>query len=244
MDTHEWPCRIVSARRKKRLVKTHRDKQLIKLNKRRNELWDRRRLLPPIPLEQPYQRGWKRFFVLRDDLKRSNTACFYEDLLKKINTIQYHQDRSFKYKKRRKSRSGYKTRPQNLREFYPFEWNGGKLNLTDGERACFNYVETYDIKHRLWNVRYVFNEPWRYVLKVAPHIVTHKTPVDSELESEMAFIDNHIDKYYLQPRIDRLTRGKSYAWNKLWVKQAKHVNRIIKNIPGNSPKEAYLGLDI
>lgn len=63
MHTHEWSCRIKSARQKRRLVKTDRDKQLIKLDKRRRELWQQQSLLPMVPLENPYQRGWKRLFV-------------------------------------------------------------------------------------------------------------------------------------------------------------------------------------
>lgn len=38
MDIHELPCRLRSARAKKRLVKTDRDKQLIGLSKRRSIL--------------------------------------------------------------------------------------------------------------------------------------------------------------------------------------------------------------
>lgn len=49
MDIHEWPRCIKSARQKRRLVKTDRDKQLIKLDKRRNKLWEQQRLLPMVP---------------------------------------------------------------------------------------------------------------------------------------------------------------------------------------------------
>src|SRR5882762_7889462 len=104
MDNHEWPRCVKSERRKKRLAKTDRDKQLIQLFKRRRELCEQSKLLPLVPLEHPYQRGWKRFFVVRDDVKRSEQAEFYQTLLEKINTTEYHYDKSFKRKKRRKSR--------------------------------------------------------------------------------------------------------------------------------------------
>jgi len=76
MNTHEWPRCIKSARRKRRLVKTDRDKQLIQLDKRRDELWEQKKLLPMVALEHPYQRGWQRFFVLRDDVKHSPRKGF------------------------------------------------------------------------------------------------------------------------------------------------------------------------
>ncbi len=49
MDIHEWLCCKKSARRKKRLVKTDRDKQLIQLDKRQGKLWEQKRLLPKVP---------------------------------------------------------------------------------------------------------------------------------------------------------------------------------------------------
>ena len=51
MNEHEWPYRIKSARRKRRLVKTDRDKQLIQLDKRRSVLWKQQRNLPWEALE-------------------------------------------------------------------------------------------------------------------------------------------------------------------------------------------------
>lgn len=241
MDIHEMPYRIKSARRKKRLVKTDRDKQLIRLDKRHTQLWDQRNKLPLIELEQPYQRGWKRFFVLRDDIERGPKAGFYEDLLKKINTLEYCNDRSFKRRKRRKHRYVYVQKAQALREFYQRDWDSGKLKLTDDERACFTRTEVYDVKHRTSSVKYVFTEPWRYVLKIEPYIVTHRKQVDCEIETELAWIDNHIDNHHLWARINRLTRRKESTWYKRNHERAKYINTI-KNIPRNSAKEAYLDL--
>ena len=242
MDTHEWPCRIKSARRKKRLVKTDRDKQLIQLSKRRGELWHQRRQLPPVALERPYQSGWKRIFVLREDIKRSPMAAFYEELLQKINTIEYHHDRSFKRKKRRKGRYAYFVKQQMLREFTLQEWNSAELPLSEKEKACFTLVETYSTKNRLWQIRYVFNHPWRYRLKVAPHIITHTTPLDVDLEREIACIDNRVENYLLEPRIYLLTRGRGYNRNKWYNEPAKYINKL-KNTPRYSQIDAYLELE-
>jgi hypothetical protein len=242
MNTHEWPCRIKSARRKRRLVKTDRDKQLIQLDKRRTELWQQKKLLPLVPLEVPYQRGWKRFFVLRDDIKRSPRAAFFEILLVKINTVEYHYDKSFKRKKRRKRCYGYEVRQQLLREFYPYSWQANRMNLTDDEKACFIRIETFDVKTRRIDVKYAFTEPWRYVLKVMPHMVTHTQLMDEDIEKELSYIDDHIDNHNLAPRINLLTRGRGYHWNDWYCERAKYINKI-KNIPKYSSKEAYLELE-
>jgi len=241
MDIHEWPRCIKSARQKRRLVKTDRDKQLIQLDKRRDELWEQKKILPTVPLEHPYQRGWKRFFVLRDDIKRGTQAEFYEALLAKINTVEYHHDKSFKRKKRRKGRNVYVVKHQLLREFYDYSWQANRMKLTDEEKACFIRVEFIDT-HRRLDVKYVITEPWRYLLKIVPHMVTHIKLMDTDIERELSYIEDHIDNNHLTPRINLLTRGRSYRWKDRFNERIKYINKF-KNIPRYSPKEAYLELE-
>jgi hypothetical protein len=242
MHTHEWSCRVKSARQKRRLVKTDRDKQLIKLDKRRRELWQQQSLLPMVALEHPYQRGWKRLFVLNDDLKRGPKAAFYETLLVKINTVEFHYDKWFKRKKRRKKRYVYEARQQLLREFYPYSWLANRMDLTEDEKACFTRVETFDIKTRSSDVKYVFTEPWHYVLKVMPHIVTHVKLKDVDIEKELASISGYINDNCLAPRINLLTRGRSYRWKDDFNERIKYINKF-KNMPRYAYKEAYLELE-
>jgi hypothetical protein len=242
MNTHEWPRCIKTARRKRRLVKTDRDKQLIQLYKRRRALWQQRTQLPPVALDEPYQSGWKRFFVLRDDIQRSPMAEFYEALLVKINTVEYHYDKSFKRKKRRKGRYIYNAREQKLREYDLRDWYHPRLPLTEREKACFNRIETYSVKTRSLQTRYVFTEPWRYVLKITPYIITHKKALDVDIERELAHIDNYVDSNDLEPRINLLTRGRSYRWKDEFNERAKYINKF-KNIPRYAGKEAYLELE-
>ncbi|WP_259067709.1 hypothetical protein HDF24_19250 [Mucilaginibacter sp. X4EP1] len=241
MNTYEWPRCIKSARQKRRLVKTDRDKQLIQLDKRHHKLLQQKKLLPTVPLEHPYQRGWKRFFVLRDDIRRGPKGAFYETLLVKINTVEYHPDRSFKQRRRRKVRYRYAIKPQTLREFDAYSWQVNKMDLTDEEKICFTCVETFDVKTRQIDVKYVLTEPWRYVFKVAPHIVTHVKLLDVDIERELSYITDHIDNYYLLPRINMLTRGRSYRWKGCRYERVKYINKL-KNIPRYSSKETYLDL--
>ena len=95
MDLKEWSYRLKSARRKKRLVRKDFDKQLISLRKRNHELSVQKRSLPMVPVIHPYQRGWKRNFVLSDQIRRNDKADFYQQLLDKINTCKVHYDASF-----------------------------------------------------------------------------------------------------------------------------------------------------
>ncbi|MBS1606677.1 MAG: hypothetical protein JST42_28740 [Bacteroidetes bacterium] len=69
-------CRLKTARQKRRAQKADREKQLIRLEKLRTILWRAKQQLPWIPLEEPYQKGWKRFFVMREDVKRSDMGGY------------------------------------------------------------------------------------------------------------------------------------------------------------------------
>ncbi|MBE9585145.1 hypothetical protein IM792_11855 [Mucilaginibacter sp. JRF] len=243
MNAHEWPCRIKSARRKKRLVKTDRDKQLIQLYKRLQELHQQQLSMPLVPLQSPYQSGWKRTFVLRDDVRDSKQAEFYTALLATVNTVQYNAERVFKRKKRRRRRYGYELITQLLQEFNEREWNVNWAKLTDEQKACFTRVESYSLQTKGIEVKYVVTEPWRFVLKIVPHMITHTKLIDADIERELSYIDNYIDGRAIYHRIERLTRGKSYPWNKLYTQRAKYINRI-KNLPRYSNIDAYQDLKL
>lgn len=135
-------CKLKTARQKKRLQKQDFDKQLIRIHRLQESLYLQQRNLALIPLDEPYQKGWKRSFVLREDVARGNHADCYRALLAKINTVDYSREKSFTKKKRRKRKKVYEVRPQLLRKFYPWEWDHPKFRLTEAGRAHFHPVNT------------------------------------------------------------------------------------------------------
>ena len=92
--------RIRSFRRRKRLKKEAFDKKLIVLRKELLAIRRRDRELGYEELSPPVQRGWKRVFVLRDELTRGKDAKFLEGILEKINTTKYSWRKDFKKKRR------------------------------------------------------------------------------------------------------------------------------------------------
>jgi hypothetical protein len=224
------PYRLRSARQKKRSQKEDVEKQLIQLWKQRAKLWIERQKLPWVPLAEPYQRGWKRFFVLREDVKRCNDAVFYQGLLEKINTVQHSRDKAFKVKKRRKRRNEYEVKRQSLREFDISEWNSPKLALTEKEKSFFCRMEYWCGQSKYWKVRYVYTEPWRFVLQIKPHIITHVRLVDAQLEQESPRIENYIERNHLNPKILKLTNGRRSSWKKYTGTNPKYSHPF-KNIP-------------
>ncbi|NIF07315.1 hypothetical protein F3J23_17990 [Chryseobacterium sp. Tr-659] len=121
--------RLRSVRSRKRTIRKDVEKQIRKKYKRSRELWVIRRNLPLIPLDKPYQKGFVRFFVVRDDVKRSKDGDFFEEILRKINTHMYSENRKFLKKKRKFGKKIYVKKEQKLRYIPSFSWNDPKLDL-------------------------------------------------------------------------------------------------------------------
>ncbi|MDB5013715.1 MAG: Uncharacterized protein JWQ25_1917, partial [Daejeonella sp.] len=189
-------------------------------------------------LENLYQRGLKRLFVLREDVQDSEKNEFYQTLLDKINTVRYHHDKNFKKRKRRKVHYHYEEKPQMLREIDAYDWFQNKLNLTDAEKMCFYPKEEWSEMYRRMFTKYVFEETWRFVLVVKPHIIYEVKMVDEVLEQEIAAIDNYIINNHLWRKIRRLTNGRSYdRWGN--NDKPRYIYKL-KNTPTYAYEDAYV----
>jgi hypothetical protein len=206
--------KLKTARQKKRALKKSKEKQLIQVDRKQTALYKIQRNIPYIDLEVPYQKGWKRFFILREDVARSNKAVFYQNILEKINTTIVSNRKDFKKKKNVKGKridivTAQFTKPLTQVEFI-------KLRFTDKETAYFSW-ELVKEKHTNRYVKMlVFNEPWRYTLKTIPNIITQAKMIDEQLESEISEINNFIEKQYLQHKINKARSiTTNYRWKKL-----------------------------
>ncbi|MBF7090103.1 hypothetical protein IUY40_00920 [Flavobacterium sp. ALJ2] len=224
LDDYIQCSRLKKKRQKKRLVKEDFEKQLIQLDKLEGELWKKKRCLPLVPLATPYQKGWQRYFVLREDIARSKEALFYKTVLEKINTVQYSSDKSFKKKKKRKRKHVYVEKLQTLKEFSESEWRSPKLALTEKEKTHFYKRERWCPNCKRYKVHYVFNEPWRYVLRVRPNMITHTKMVDAVLESEIDRIENYLIRNFLRNTIMKMKHGSVNNWRWRENKQLKYQN--------------------
>jgi hypothetical protein len=232
MDTTLLPYRVKSARRKRRLQTEDRDRQLRRLEKEYKRLRKLKEELPWVPLEKPYQKGWKRLFVLRPDIQKGDKAEFYQQILDYINDVQYHYDESFKQPKRkgRWHRYYFESLPKlgTLRGFY----RGNKpLELTPEQRACFVKAPRWDESQYLWTYHYEFTQPELFEIAVLPHLIYQEKLHDDGLERAMAFIDDFL---YSPPNRDRLVKiqGGYYknCYSRVLPERLKYVNPL-KNKP-------------
>src|SRR5258705_13148999 len=96
--------RLRTTRQKKRMQYKDFDKQLIQLHKEERALYELKRNLGWELLIPSVQKGWKRFFVLRDDVQSSKQAEFFQGILKKINTYEWSHRKDFVARRRKKEK--------------------------------------------------------------------------------------------------------------------------------------------
>ena len=80
-------------------------------------------------------------------------------------------------------------------------------------------------------MKYVFNEPWRFVLKVSPNIIDKARIRDHELEARTRDIENYIEKNDLNGRRIKLVYGKAYRWWKSVSDEKYNERSPLKNKP-------------
>jgi hypothetical protein len=199
--------RFKSEKKKKRLVKEDFEKKLRQNYKQRKQLFHAVWNAPPVPLDKPYQKGWVRFFVLRADVSVSPHADFFMNLLEKINTYQYSSDKSFAIRKRKLGKKISVPSEQFLKKISISDWNCKKIDLTEKEKSYFTLTKEWSNNLGRYIIYYRFDEPWRFVLRVRPNIITHTKPVDSELQSELRILENYITNQNLSYKINRLVMG-------------------------------------
>jgi hypothetical protein len=199
--------RFKSEKKKKRLVKEDFEKKLRQNHKQRKQLFHAVWNAPLVSLDKPYQKGWVRFFVLRADVLVSPHADFFTNLLGKINTYQYSSDKSFTKRKRKLGKKISVPSEQSLKEISVSDWSCKKIDLTEKEKSYFTLTKEWSNNLGRYIIYYRFDEPWRFVLRVRPHIITHTKPVDSELQSELRILENYVTNHHLNHKINRLVMG-------------------------------------
>ncbi|HVS90849.1 MAG TPA: hypothetical protein VHE59_02380 [Mucilaginibacter sp.] len=233
MDTQLLSYRLKSARRKRRLVKKDRDKQLLRMQKEYDGLKATRSALPYVPLDEPYQRGWKRLWVLRPEAAKSDKADLYQGILDKLTEVQYHYDQSFKQPKRRGAwhRYYFDKLPKlyGIGEYY---WNNNWHKFTEDQRAYFKPNKYWDDEKCRWKTCYEFAFTELIMIAVVPLIVDKVQLHDNELEQQLAFID---DKLYKMPHPARLTKI-SGGYYKNWYSKSFPEKKKYRNPLKNKPK--------
>ncbi len=212
--------KIKSKRRKIRDQKKGEEKRLIRLNKEWEQIRHQQRNLGYVDLIPPIVRGWKRYFILREDVARSRQAIFYQKILDKINTVQHSYRKDFKKKKRKRGKKIWVEEAQRLAELEDYLFI--KQKFTEKEASLFEekYISIGYFRYKKLVKVFVFKEPWRFVLRVRPNLITKVKAVDVELKKRQNEIYDYLSWNGKTGMFYRLING-SYKdgwgkYNKKW----------------------------
>jgi hypothetical protein len=225
---------IRTARQKKRMQYEDFDKQLIQLHKEEKALRKQQRNLGWEHLIPPVQKGWKRFFVLREDVARDKQSVFFENILKKINTCDYSWRKDFKKRKRKYGRKVYVVKPQSLLKPCASEFS--KMEFSEKEKQLFYEVWEMDFRRQLVK-KFVFAEPWRFVLRIQPNMIDKVRKIDAVIEARLKEIDDYLERNDWRKKQCKLVHGY-YKWGG-WKEHEKYNEKsMFKN------KSLYQILDL
>lgn len=193
----------------KRNHKTEEQKRLRKLWMDYINLQDARRKSGEWIDVEPYQKGWIRYFVLRDDAKNRRDAREMQQVLDMINTTIFCNKENFL----RRNWKTSKWEPIPHHPKYLTEEQFEKLN--EKHQSFFSRREWIDRVHRPFSGRdqnvvrigYIFKYDLYLILHKEPYIVTQQWIPNQEIESLYGELHHKINSQGLWNKI-----GKAMAW--------------------------------
>ena len=152
----EGVSRLRNLRSRKRIAREDHEKFLRTCIKRQKALFKQRRELPLVPLEKPYQKGYVRFFVLREDVRQGKQADFdiaiERELAELDKIINDHKNWGIihskiyggsyswrQYQKRYDPKEKYKRTP--LREIAALKYHTSAMEIREMLLECKPYVQ-------------------------------------------------------------------------------------------------------
>lgn len=229
-------------RRDKRFLKKQKEKELIALDKRRQELWEERAKVEYVEIE-PYRNGFIRYFDLREDLVGRSDYKYIREALDACNIEQFCRNKKFKF-----SRKYYRTRysrfyikEMKLRTLQDKEYN----KLSERAKEYFTKEEKVSWSGVVYPVWHSCLPVWMLVVKVKPHYIRYRKIYNVDAESKLGELRNKIEKNNLDVKINHV-RGYRAYWRDDWdlsLDKKRMFNKITEKEMEEEAKE-YLDENI
>lgn len=189
--------------------KARRQKELLKLDTERRKLEDIRRDYPTIELNPPIQTGWEKTFELRDDCTRRSDADVYRRILGVINRKVFCRRKDFVDK--------WSKKPVILELDIIGEGQWEKLDWPEHYKKYFTFGDWVDrcctITKKIYYKRgYKFNQPFYFVERIDPYLMTHRKVMDGEVEGRIGEINDKFYRDNLWTELAKYENGSTYSW--------------------------------
>jgi hypothetical protein len=197
------------------------DKHLLRLARELDELWRRRWIR--VTLDEPIQRGWRRFFVLTAKAERRPDKDVLLALLKHIGTERIRNSPDFRKKRGRGRRRRYVEIDQPLRDLTVGEWNARRI--PEEWKRYFHQVRR--CHYRVWHDVLIFASPHVFELRIEPHWVTELTVSDPAVDQRIDEINAWLWHRNAKFRLDRLGND-SNRWRSSSHNRNAVLNKIVR----------------
>ncbi len=184
--------------------KEKKDKSIIAYVRELDKLHKITREAPVVPLAEPYQNGWTKYLVLRDDYTRRDDAHVFQNIIKTIGEEVFCRKMNFL------DRNGKEYGPL-LRIVGKNEWE--MLGWTAQYKKHFEYGihrrtryfgMTWSDTMEGWKMV----KPYFLVEAIKPHFITHTKTIYPEVEARIAFIKKKFERNQLWRRFDHIKGRK------------------------------------
>ena len=231
------------ARREKAWRKKEGDRALIHLEKERQELWQMIREAPLRKLEEPFQRGWVRYFVLSDEAFRRKDSDRFLALLEYVQNRQYSRDGKFLKRPHWKSR---RLRPRKhflrmfsvratLRQKMPEELLS--YLMTQNRRPVATQARLRELLLSGFGGQIRVRYPQYYLRVVEPYLITHVRVALPDVERRLAEVDGILEQAPNLGRLKNRCCSRSSVWKQV---DEECQNRKVERLAIRDMKEALL----
>lgn len=177
---------------------------------------------------KPYQHGWIREYVLRDDVARSVEAPDMKRILKAICHKQWCKEKSFEVPKSRRKCDKKHLVPMDPPPIEPIQVRPHPTypqqelgwSLPESYKKWFirhaanaPYCQCYKKGQYYRPAHYVFRFPWKFELRVVPAFITKTLDVDGDTQSMIDQLTAHMYNYNGYPLLAHL---KGYSYDKMY----------------------------
>ncbi|WP_299260050.1 hypothetical protein [uncultured Aquimarina sp.] len=193
-------------------IKSQRQKEIRRIQKRQRNIWEEQRNLGYIKLEKPIRHGWFKESVITKNVEKYKNQEYIEELHKKLEKSFWGRTKQEAEKNWLHETSKYLINKE-LPTISPRSFN----KLSDGaQRMCVPF--RYYTKEKKLKLRFYVNLPkGTYKIKFTKAYVTHSKRIDPKLESEDALIEQQLLKNGYFEEVQ-----KQYNWRDYWqISKAK-----------------------
>jgi hypothetical protein len=182
--------------------KEKQEKDLKKLYRELDKLRSAIYRMEKVELPEPRFGGFKRFYVLRDDVARRKDAKDIQGILDKINSSVTSKTKDFSRCDTldKSGKTSQSTKKLSVKEH---------AQLSPHQQTFF--FKYWSGKQRCYKLEFLY--PWMLVFKIKRFYITHVPLLSPDMESRIQEIQNKITKNNWWPRIYKMMGWRMYSWD-------------------------------